>query len=88
MSRYVLCRRDRADFGAAPVYCCAPIKTPNVLNWCDDCRARLPLWPASDLMSEGINSDSDSGRALIAACNAGRDHQDAQIGLFAATVDQ
>lgn len=83
MTRYALCRRDRADFGAAPSYCCASIKTPNVLNWCDGCRARLPLWPPGPLPKE-VSPESDAGMALIAACNAERDRQDAELMLFPA----
>ena len=47
-SRYVLCRRDLADIGATPVYCAKPIKRQNVLDWCPDCRKRLPFWPPND----------------------------------------
>ena len=45
----VLCRRDLSDFGAAPRYCSKSIKSRNALNWCPDCRERLPIWPTEAL---------------------------------------
>lgn len=62
---FVLCRRDLAGLGAVR-YCARPIKTPNPSNWCDDCRSRLPLWPAS----KEVAADSPEAAALIAACQA------------------
>jgi hypothetical protein len=54
MDRYVLCRRDLADIGAEPRYCCKEINTPNALNWCDGCHQRLPLWPTEDSRPVGV----------------------------------
>ncbi len=42
---YAYCRRNESGFLEAPKYCSKPIKTPNVLFWCDDCRKILPIWP-------------------------------------------
>ena len=43
------CRRKVTKDGKED-YCCKPIKTRagNALQWCDECRARLPFWPADD----------------------------------------
>lgn len=41
----VLCRRDLADFGEKSRFCCKPIAKTNIFEWCEECRARLPLWP-------------------------------------------
>ncbi len=38
------CRREIVE--GSP--CMKKITTPNALNWCADCRARLPLWPADN----------------------------------------
>lgn len=43
--KIVLCRRDNADFGEVPSFCCKPIIVPNASNFCEDHRARLPYWP-------------------------------------------
>lgn len=46
---FKLCRREPVEKeGQAVVYCAKPIKTPNASNWCDECRQRLPFWPAGD----------------------------------------
>jgi hypothetical protein len=45
--RFVLCRRDVVEIGERR-FCGKPIKTRHRLNWCDDCLARLPLWPGGD----------------------------------------
>ncbi len=50
MAAFVLCRRDVSDFGQAPKFCAKPIKTPNSSDRCDDCLARLPMWPTDDLL--------------------------------------
>jgi hypothetical protein len=42
---FVLCRRDSSETGAEPKFCARPISKPNDLNWCAECRKRLPLWP-------------------------------------------
>lgn len=45
---HVLCRRDRAEIGQPKLLCCKPITRRNTLDWCEQCRARLPLWPQLD----------------------------------------
>ena len=45
MSDYILCRRNLADIGAHPNYCCKPINKQNPMDWCEECRVRLPIWP-------------------------------------------
>lgn len=48
----VLCRRDLAEIGEARRYCAKPIddttRSRNPLEWCADCRARLPIWPTGE----------------------------------------
>ena len=46
--RFVLCRRTLNDHGAPVAYCARPITVANALDWCEGCRARLPLWPGAD----------------------------------------
>lgn len=43
--KIVLCRRNQANLGEPPAYCCRPIAKPNALNWCSSCSQRLPIWP-------------------------------------------
>jgi hypothetical protein len=45
-SQYKLCRREVES--APSGYCARPINTPTALAWCDECRKRLPSWPADD----------------------------------------
>lgn len=45
--RYVLCRRTTNDFGSPLTYCAKPIAKSNPMNYCADCWARLPIWPAA-----------------------------------------
>lgn len=42
---YAYCRRNFSGFLETPKYCSKPIKTPNISNWCEDCRKILPIWP-------------------------------------------
>jgi hypothetical protein len=42
--RFVLCRRDVGPIGELR-YCGKSIGKRNRLNWCEECRARLPYWP-------------------------------------------
>jgi len=53
MTNIVLCRRDLADFGQPAKYCCKPVEVRNALGWCEEDRARLPLWPADEIQSGG-----------------------------------
>lgn len=44
--RYVLCRRDVGEIGERPRrYCAKAIAQPNDLNWCEEHRRNLPMWP-------------------------------------------
>lgn len=42
---FVLCRRELQDFGELKKFCSKPISRANDLDWCDECRSRLPFWP-------------------------------------------
>lgn len=52
--KIILCRRDFGAIGTVD-YHSKPIKTPNGLNWCDDCLKRLPLWPSNEITQEVQN---------------------------------
>lgn len=44
------CRRELTD-GDKTRHCAQKIETPNALNWCNSCRAHLPLWPTDWIVS-------------------------------------
>lgn len=71
---YTLCRRDRAELGQQHDYCCKSIKTKNALNWCDDCRARLPMWPKLERHeAEEILRDLEVGMPVDGGARIKRD---------------
>lgn len=47
--RFVLCRNTVNPIGAPLSYCGRPIKQRNTLDWCDGCRAILPVWPQAEV---------------------------------------
>lgn len=51
-SRVVLCRRDSAEIGHPPKFCCKPITDfkNNALEWCRECRKNLPFWPVEQVV--------------------------------------
>ena len=46
-TRPTYCRRTITKHGREDV-CGNRIVKVNPLDWCEDCRARLPFWPTSD----------------------------------------
>lgn len=48
MSETKYCRREIEARKLTSLYCMNPIETLNALDWCNDCRKRLPLWPKDD----------------------------------------
>ena len=66
--KIVLCRRDVAEIGAGVKYCARsinPRSKPNALAWCDQCRARLPLWPENE-NEEVVHAHREGQAALLA----------------------
>jgi hypothetical protein len=43
------CRREigAANENISPLFCMKPVAKKNALDWCEACRERLPLWPAT-----------------------------------------
>ena len=46
---YVLCRRTVNPIGAPNAYCGRPIKKRNLMDWCPDHLAELPIWPQAEV---------------------------------------
>jgi len=47
------CRREIQEDGEPVKTCDKAIRRVNALDWCQDCRARLPFWPADDAKPKG-----------------------------------
>lgn len=48
------CRRETYnERGDVAKVCMKPITKVNALNWCQECRERLPLWPRDEVKEEG-----------------------------------
>lgn len=46
------CRREIQKDGEPVKTCDKAIRRVNPLDWCQDCRARLPFWPTGDAPAE------------------------------------
>ena len=45
MTQFILCRKTVNDIGEPTKYCSRPIEKQNHLDYCEECRRRIPIWP-------------------------------------------
>lgn len=52
MSSYNYCRRRIDKDDGQYIYCGKKIVRVNALDWCPECRKRLPFWPTDAVQGE------------------------------------